>query len=318
MRNLTDQYLTVFLDVLGFKELLEQERYEEINALFNNIANSLCNGLTRFLISGLEDFQPKIEIFSDSIMLLYKLYPPDDKRRNFHSLLFSGVHETVAYLIAELLIQGIPIRGGINIGSLFIETASPEEIFRNRQIKGYKRYSYNEATNIIDVEWVETRDVRFFEFKTHYGPSLTNAYLLEKDKDFIGVLMNESIFANNHFYDNDLIRVKYTAPYRTNLFAFQQVLEMNRQRERYFLPISIDGEEYYAINWNRSSILSEQNLESIREKITSMVNNPTNRRDIREKWRSLKIFTDNRNRIQQSHSLYDLTSLYDFFDQNAI
>lgn len=110
-----EEYYVAFIDVLGFKELLQSDSScEEIYSVFDSLRNSSHFNLS---INGVavEAFDHvKHYIMSDSIVLYIKTSVEDS---------FSALLSTCLHLQQNLIFRDTPIllRGGIAKGSLFVD-----------------------------------------------------------------------------------------------------------------------------------------------------------------------------------------------------
>lgn len=142
-----------FLDILGFKDLVEKNSHDELIGIFETIIDQvLSKRIDEFNLPkegpfGLQGEQYLVEtlFISDSIILWTKNETP----RAFVKLILM-----ILDIIAISFLAGIPLRGGIS----------------NGPISTYKR---NNNTTII-------------------GRGLTNAYLIEANQNWSGCIIDES------------------------------------------------------------------------------------------------------------------------------
>ncbi len=104
-----------FLDVLGFKALLDNNSIEYIEEIFNDVFTNLDNrelsGETATICNGeyYSSADLSIQMISDSIIIWTK----DDNRCSLAVLV-----DTCCNLLRSCLEKGLPLRGGISVGSL--------------------------------------------------------------------------------------------------------------------------------------------------------------------------------------------------------
>lgn len=106
-----------FLDILGFKDLVEKNEHNELIEIFDGIIDQILSkqiedyNLPKGGIMGLQGEQYTIEslFISDSIILWTKNETP----RAFVKLIM-----LISDILATSIITGLPLRGGISIGPL--------------------------------------------------------------------------------------------------------------------------------------------------------------------------------------------------------
>lgn len=144
-----------FLDILGFKQMLDTMSLEEISAKYENVIG-LAEVLNRPLGDSKEEIlslfpnHPKGErwcirnVFSDSVILVSE----DETMDSVLKLLVYSWRLSQLFMTAEM-----PIRGGISFGEFYI----------------------NEKSNVF------------------LGEALTNAYLLESKQQWAGIAIDNSL-----------------------------------------------------------------------------------------------------------------------------
>ena len=126
--------IVVFLDILGFKKKVENEKFEKIfNTLKYITAWNSCNGVNNFTPEKLfcyEDYLKdkgideekickdiksdlKVSVFSDSMVIALPYTEDDFEVRFFMIVCF------VSYLMGKLAMSNYFLRGGIAIGEMF-------------------------------------------------------------------------------------------------------------------------------------------------------------------------------------------------------
>ncbi len=119
----TDSVYLAFLDILGFKELIEKNTSEEIEGLFMRLVpfittSGLSQGKTRewkengqgYFANDLSDNNINALIISDSIILWTK----DSTMKSFFELILA-----LTTIMWNGIFTGLPLRGAVTVGSLF-------------------------------------------------------------------------------------------------------------------------------------------------------------------------------------------------------
>lgn len=127
------KYYVAFLDILGFKEIVENDNFEKINSLIGKYDKEYIMKLLNLGLDDINDEEDlaanylKIVQFSDSIIVSV----PSDVDYSFDTLLVA-----VRDLIADCFIShGILLRGGITEGNFYI---NDNKIFGTALNEAYK------------------------------------------------------------------------------------------------------------------------------------------------------------------------------------
>ena len=176
------------------------------------------------------EIMPKMDNFSDSIILSTKIYSGEKKYNQVNSLIFDIFSQLCRTLIAVGLRMGIALRGFIKIGEYFNDVASSVEF------KSVSRWGEGRNVEIFKAMWQEAGLVFPQEEKpknneqlpqiripVHFGDALTKAYLSESKIKNIGIFMSKDV--------SDKYYIK------------KQVEEEN--------ILAINKGEYFALNWCR-------------------------------------------------------------------
>lgn len=104
-----------FVDILGFKNLINSSTYEEVAAKLSIVRR----------LSGLNDaedgdgFEPKIIQFSDSIIRIRPLDSTTNKEGQYGLMFFEMLD--LVHMQGELINHGICIRGGVSVGDVHFD-----------------------------------------------------------------------------------------------------------------------------------------------------------------------------------------------------
>ncbi|NLZ94908.1 MAG: hypothetical protein GX921_03670, partial [Bacteroidales bacterium] len=165
-----------FLDILGFKELVDNNDHEKLTKIFEHIVDKILDSLVEsynlpkggFMGPQGEQFNIDSLFISDSIILWTKNNTPRSLIKLF--MLTSDI-------IALSFIGGFPVRGGVSVGP----------------ISAYKRLNNT----------------------TLFGKGLTNAYLIEQIQNWAGCIVDDKVieefdktneeFRKIGFKDDDMI-----------------------------------------------------------------------------------------------------------------
>lgn len=134
-------HLVCFLDVLGFKNLIHESTYNKVAMnkvklvanLFSNIQKSYLNphwnsnfnmpftkqGFTKYSIISEETIEVNMSLFSDSIIISYKL-EKEERFITWYRQIYQ-IFNDICRLQYEFALNGIFIRGGLSYGELFHE-----------------------------------------------------------------------------------------------------------------------------------------------------------------------------------------------------
>lgn len=161
-----------FLDILGFKELIENNDIHYVEKLYDKFEPSLLYSLAltnfRWRVNnlsnpGLPDLD-KIPLNSLTISDSIIIWTDDSTAYSFVQLL-----NTVKYHLGLSFQYGVPLRGGITFGEFVVKSGS---------------HNKSKKQN---------------EFITILGKPLTKAYLLENQAEWAGCIVDDSCI---EFYDN--------------------------------------------------------------------------------------------------------------------
>ena len=109
------QSVITFVDILGFKNLIEKSTYEQVAAKLKTVRQRSGQKETE---DG-EGFEPKIIQFSDSII---RIRPLDSNLNNMsrYGLMFYEMLDLV-HMQGELIMRGVCVRGGVSIGEVHFD-----------------------------------------------------------------------------------------------------------------------------------------------------------------------------------------------------
>lgn len=116
-RNIeTSQHIVGFLDILGFKNLLEAKDFDLLLALFEEITDTVYQYKRRSFLSAWDDvFNPRVTNFSDSIIIYQPIYEKQGKwSHQINFSIFESFQFVVRDIIATSLRMGVPIRGAVS------------------------------------------------------------------------------------------------------------------------------------------------------------------------------------------------------------
>ena len=201
-----------FLDILGFKDLIENNKLDEIETLYDTLQKSV---LFSFAVSNPEhrlkkkgEDLPSIGetnlnslVISDSIII----WTDDDSQGSLLELLLA-----VKYFMYFSMQSGFPLRGGISSGELIVKSGRHE------------------------------KSPKFNSYTTLLGLSLTRAYIIESKSEWSGCILDEKCvehFSNKlKSYDSKVADLE-----------FFEKMDIIRSYE---VPMkSGPVKKYYAINW---------------------------------------------------------------------
>ena len=143
-----------FLDILGFKDLVERNTHEELENIYSQFFNSVKENGELFealskILKGQKGFNTTVQsiIISDSIVLWTK----DDDINNFNMLVLA-----VRLLIMKSFGIGIPLRGAITRGPLSVSIENSIQIFGKSLTNAYTTESHMEISGcVIEDECME-------------------------------------------------------------------------------------------------------------------------------------------------------------------
>lgn len=154
-----------YLDILGFKDIVKQNSFDRLNGIVEDFTVKCAEGIDRSRSVG-ANMKIKLgsgihaRIVSDSI---YVWTENDDRLKQFDDLL-----RIVNVLLVNGFLQGLPLRGVVTFGELFLG---------NVKIPGE-----------IPIDF-------HFDNGSVYGRALVEAYELESQMDWSGVLLTPRAWA---------------------------------------------------------------------------------------------------------------------------
>ena len=198
-----------FLDILGFKELIENNKLQEIEELYDSLQKSL---LFTFAYSnpkhmGAKKLPTIVEtvlnslVISDSIII----WTDDDDQGSFMELLFA-----VKYFMYFSMKSGFPLRGGISSGELVVKSGKHD------------------------------KSPKFNSYTTLLGLSLTRAYIMESKSEWSGCIIDE--LSVRHFN-------KKLKGYESNVADLDFFEKMDVIHSYEVPMKSGPVKKYYAVNW---------------------------------------------------------------------
>lgn len=148
---MTSNVFVAFLDILGFKDLVERNTHEQLEEIYSKFftgveKNSELFELLSQILKNDKGINTTVQsvIISDSIVL----WSIDDTIDNFNMLVMA-----VRLLIIQSFGQGIPLRGAITRGPLSVSTDKSIQIFGKSLTKAYTLESQMELAGcMIDDE----------------------------------------------------------------------------------------------------------------------------------------------------------------------
>jgi len=210
---MTSKKYIAFLDILGFKDLIENNKLDDIEKLYDTLQKSvlysfaISNPEHKLINKGKVDL-PSIKetnlnslVISDSIII----WTDDDSQGSFFELILA-----VKYFMYFSMQSGFPLRGGISSGELVVKNGRHE------------------------------KSPKFNSYTTLLGLSLTRAYILESKSEWSGCIIDEKCV--EHFTN----KLKSYDSNTANLEFFE---EMDIIRS-YKVPMKSGPiKKYYTINW---------------------------------------------------------------------
>jgi hypothetical protein len=118
------------MDILGFKELLEQKGLDIIHQLMKDLFNSTRTGTNRdyqAIINGVKYLHPAVRlnyfIFSDTILIWKDYQEVKNNNKNIQKKceLFREFNHGISRVLENALLRRIPLRGGIAFGKSIIK-----------------------------------------------------------------------------------------------------------------------------------------------------------------------------------------------------
>ena len=202
-----------FLDILGFKELVENNELEELEKLYEKLEGSVLYSMAHTNpdhrlsnkegLPGIEETNLNSMIISDSIIL----WTDDDGQGSFLELILA-----VKYFMFHSIQSGFPLRGAISCGELLMKNGLRE------------------------------RSPKFNSYTTMLGPALTKSYILEGKSNWAGCIIDTECIS--HFNE------KYSE-YEDQNVADIELFESINLLKKFKTPMkSGEIEEYQTINWS--------------------------------------------------------------------
>lgn len=105
-----------FVDILGFKNLINTSTYEEVAAKLSTVRR--LSGLNE--AEDGEGFQPRIIQFSDSIIRIRPLDAVANKESRYGLMFFEMLD--LVHMQGELINHGVCVRGGVSIGKVHFDS----------------------------------------------------------------------------------------------------------------------------------------------------------------------------------------------------
>lgn len=263
------QHLVAFLDILGFKNMLEAKEFKKIAELFDEIADTIYHHKRTSNLHAWQDvFLPKVFNFSDSFVIYQPLFEKEGRwSHHINSSIFDSFQFVVRDVVATSLRMGVPIRGVVTIGEFYAGEASsivPEKVYRGPQ--AYAVHLVEDLGEPVPLpEDYDHKILDAIKLPIHFGQALIDAYVLENTINSIGVFMRESTI------DRPFLK---------------PLLELRIARKD-FIKTKTNSGTLYAFNWcNR---IDYENYLEIERFILSQI--ATSVGSIKLKWESLYEFT---------------------------
>jgi len=139
------EHIVAFIDILGFREIVMQSGFEEVNKIYDEFKGSVDDGVKRslFLLQRRPDKEieldlnkVKVLVFSDCIVWCY---PTDGLKQPEYFMIMMALKGFFFQIQNRVFHQGVPIRGGISIGNLFIQE---NKVFGAGLVKAYELEHY--------------------------------------------------------------------------------------------------------------------------------------------------------------------------------
>lgn len=229
---MTNTKYIAFLDILGFKDLIENNKIEVVEKLYDTFQNGLVKSFAFTNLQGSRTENDKFKeyadiektilnslIISDSIII----WTDDDDYKNFLELVLA-----VKFFMYLSIGSGLPLRGAISCGELSIKNGKHKE------------------------------SPKFNSYTTILGLALTRAYVLESKSEWSGCVIDEKcaeLFQNK-------VETK-----SENVITLSSLEKFDILR-KYKVPLkSGEVKEYYTVNWthfNGPRITPKKLLESFK------------------------------------------------------
>lgn len=205
MNEMYQNRYVAFLDVLGFKNMVQQSEYDgqmlnRINMALNytsNVQRESCEG-----IMSMTDIGKQVSVFSDSVVISYEMTKPGSA---FYVLM------DLIFICNDLLSMGVPVRGGVTVGPLIHES---NKCFGPAMVDAYKMES---EQAIYPRILVNPKVIQYgIEFKgrantEEYESGYLEALISQDDIDnaiYLDFLSQHSEFDDPELYYNYIICVR--------------------------------------------------------------------------------------------------------------
>lgn len=132
MNEMYQNRYVAFLDVLGFKNMVQQSEYDGQMLNRINMALNYTSNVQRESYEGImsmTDIGKQVSVFSDSVVISYEMTKPGSA---FYVLM------DLIFICNDLLGMGVPVRGGVTVGSLIHES---NKCFGPAMVDAYKMES---------------------------------------------------------------------------------------------------------------------------------------------------------------------------------
>lgn len=269
-KNESNKRIFAFLDLLGFKDLLKNKCWKQINYSIEDISDELYQYRRRSALEGFIELHPSVSNFSDTI-LLHSPYVDLDTYGTLSHRIWSYLISSIRAVIIGAIRQGIALRGGISVGTLFASEVSPlfpDKVTRHHSSPCYDEVLYQQYKDAFGEEpnpgklynW-SNGIVPFPPFNAIYGESLLQAYNVQEGLPAIGVFI-------------DAAEINHIPTQIVDFPPFGLV------------KCDIDGKEYYAVNWCFG--LHSDHLEFIKK--LAAHNSRNKNEKVANKWLWLKEF----------------------------
>jgi len=120
---------TGFIELPGFKELIENEEYDSINKFYHELSQELYNARRNNYSLGLRVIEPEISIYADRIQMASQLFLEKDLPE-LSAISFKLFVNFCNILLSVALKHEIPLRGFANIGDNFRGSVYSDNIGR--------------------------------------------------------------------------------------------------------------------------------------------------------------------------------------------
>ncbi len=229
-----------FIDILGFKDLVNNNTHEELEKIYKksfeiNLQLSLSNGLYKIVkdnqdknitVADISNSKINSLMISDSIIL----WTDNISMKNFIDMLI-----VVRNLLNNGFIFGTPLRGAISLGNLsFLQTDITSEI----------KYVQNSLI----------------------GKGLIKAYLIESGQNWAGCIIDSDCIENYQFQFNQIDDKKDIADI--------EYLEQKNVLIKYNVPYKTgEIKENYVVNWFRNDAVDEKLIRNSFKQHNKNINN---------------------------------------------